>query len=313
MKVAQINNYGHSGVIEITDVGKPKIEKGKVLVKVYASSINPFDTVMREGYVKTMMSNMPFPITLGGDIAGVVTEVGEGVENFSVGNKVYGQALVLAGGSGAFAEFALVLPEHISLAPKNLDFNQSAAIVLTGVSAVQGIIEHINLKTNQKILIHGGAGGIGTIAIQIAKSIGALVVTTATGQGIEYVKKLGADQVIDYKNSSFDEIVSDCDAVFDTVGADVYSKSFKVLKRGGIIVSMIAPKDEKLAEQFGVLAITQSTKVTAKNLEILTDFIENKNIKVHIDKVYLLDRIREAFDEKEKGDVLGKIVLEIQS
>ncbi|OGZ67296.1 MAG: hypothetical protein A3D34_00835 [Candidatus Staskawiczbacteria bacterium RIFCSPHIGHO2_02_FULL_33_16] len=313
MKVAQINNYGHSGVIEITDVGKPKIEKGKVLVKVYASSINPFDTVMREGYVKTMMSNIPFPIILGGDIAGVAAEIGEGVENFSVGNKVYGQALVLAGGSGAFAEFALVLPEHISLAPKNLDFNQSAAIVLTGVSAVQGIIEHINLKTNQKILIHGGAGGIGTIAIQIAKSIGALVVTTATGQGIEYVKKLGADQVIDYKNSSFDEIVSDCDAVFDTVGADVYSKSFKVLKRGGIIVSMIAPKDEKLAEQFGVLAITQSTKVTAKNLEILTDFIENKNIKVHIDKVYLLDRIREAFDEKEKGDVLGKIVLEIQS
>lgn len=295
----------------MVDVEKPKIEAGKVLVKVYASSINPFDGMVAKGYVAKMMAHMSMPFTLGGDIAGVVAEVGEGVTDFTVGNKVYGQAIVLTGATGAFAEYALVSPSQIAKMPKNIDFNESASAVLVGVSAVQALIEHMNLQASQKILIHGGAGGIGTIAIQIAKSIGAFVATTATGDGIDYVKKLGADEVINYKSQAFYEILSDYDAVFDTVGGEVYANSFKVLKRGGTIVSMIAPKDEKLAEEYGVTAITQSTKITTKNLDILTNFIENKGVKPHIDKIYTLDRIKDAFEAKEKGEVLGKIVIQI--
>lgn len=324
MKAAQINKYGHSDVIEIVDIEKPKAGPGQVLVKIYASSINPFDFKLREGYMKEMMP-LNFPFTLGGDVAGVVTEIGQGVDKFQVGNKVYGSANALAGGSGAFAEFASVPSEMVAKMPKNLDFNQAAAVVLVGVSAVQAFLEHIKLqpfrseypsgseRPGQKILIHGGAGGIGTIAIQIAKSKGAYVATTTTGDGFDYAKKLGADQVIDYKNQKFEEILSDYDAVFDTVGGETFEKSFRVLKKGGIIVSMVSNDEKKLADQYGVKAISQFTKINTDNLNALTKFIEDKVVKVYVDKIYPLDRIKEAFEEKEKGDVRGKIAVKIQN
>ena len=313
MQAAQIKNFGGIEVIEVVDIEKPKIEPGKVLVKVYASSINPVDKIIREGYMAKMMANVKFPFTLGTDIAGVVTEVGEGVTEFAVGNKVYGQAIVLAGATGAFAEYALVGPGQIAKMPKNIDFNESASAVLVGVSAAQALVEHMNLQAGQKILIHGGAGGIGTFAIQIAKSIGAFVATTATGDGIDYVKKLGADEVMDYKAQPniLENVGMTFDAVFDTVGGEVYTNSFKVLKKNGVIVSMIALKDQKLAERYGVTAITQMTKTTTKSLDVLTDFIENKGVRAYIDRIYTLDRIKDAFEAKEKGEVLGKIVITI--
>jgi NADPH:quinone reductase-like Zn-dependent oxidoreductase len=292
---------------------------------VYASSVNPFDIKFSQG----MMPDVKLPITLGNDVAGVVAEIGEGVENFSVGNKVYGSANALSGATGAFAEFAVIPTEMITKMPrsgfsasrtnlatsKNIDFNQAAAVVLTGVSAVQALLEHLKLQANQKILIHGGAGGIGTIAIQIAKHIGAYVATTATGEGINYVEKLGADQVIDYKNHSsaggFDEILSDFDAVFDTVGGETYAKSFKVLKKGGMIVSMLEQDKENLSEKYGAVAISQFTQVNTEHLNMLTKLIEDKVVRIYIDKIYTLDRVREAFEEKQNEDVKGKIVIEI--
>jgi len=320
MKAAQIKKYGNPDVIEIIETQKPKVDRGQVLIKNYASSINPFDVAVIKGFV-AQMTDAKLPMVIGSDIAGVVTEVGEGVENFSVGNKVYGQGSLLAGATGAFAEFVASPADLVAKMParqslgagksKNINFNEAAAVVLTGVSAVQAIIEHFNLQSDQKILIHGGAGGIGTIAIQIAKHIGAYVAATATGEGIDYVKKLGADQVIDYKNENFENILSDFDAVFDTVGGETYAKSFKILKKGGGIVSMLMPPDQDLIKQYNVTAISQFTKITTERLTMLTNFIESGAVKIHIDKIYTLDKIKEAFSEKETGDVLGKIVIEI--
>ena len=224
---------------------------------------------------------------------------------------MYGQAIALAGASGAFAEFASVPAGMLAKMPKNLDFNHAGAAVLTGTSAVQALLEHIKLQPGQKILIHGAAGGIGTIAIQIAKHIGAYIATTATGEGIDYVKKLGASEVIDYKHQAFDEMLQGYDAVFDTVGGQTYEKSFKILKRGGIIVSMVAAQNQKLADEHGVSAISQWTKVTTRNLNMLTKFIEDSIVRVHIDKIYSFDRIKEAFEEQESGNVNGKIVIAI--
>ncbi len=311
MKAAQIKKYGGPEVIEISQVEKPKVGIGQVLVKVYASSVNPFDIAIIKGYV-AKMTDSKLPMVIGLDVAGVVCQVGEGIDNFVVGNKVYGQGSLLAGATGAFAEFVATPADIVAKMPSNLDFNQAAAIVLTGVSAVQALLKHFNLQSNQKILIHGGAGGIGTMAIQIAKSIGAYVVTTATGDGIEYVKKLGADEIIDYKSQKFQEVLSDYDAVFDTVGGEVYTKSFKVLKEGGIIVSMLEQDKENLSEKYKVTAISQFTKVNAEHLNISTDFIENKGVRVYIDKVFDFDKIRNAFEYKEKEDVLGKIVVQIK-
>ncbi len=307
VKAAQINKFGDPDVIEIFDIPKPKVSNGKVLIKVYASSINPVDIKIIEG----AFSNVKFPFTLGSDVAGVITEIGEEVENFNVGNKVYGSAIALAGATGAFAEFALVPAGMVARMPRNLNFNQAASVVLTGTSSVQAFLEHFKLKADQKILIHGGAGGIGTIAIQIAKHMGLYVATTATGEGIDYVKKLGADEIIDYRNQDFEKVLSDCDAVFDTVGGQTYEKCFKVLRENGIIVSMLMPVDQKLTEQYKVTAVSQFTKVNREHLDMLTKFIEDKVVKPHIDKVYLLENMKEAFKEKLMGDVKGKIVIEI--
>ncbi|MBI5357724.1 NADP-dependent oxidoreductase [Candidatus Saccharibacteria bacterium] len=310
MKSAQINEYGDPSVIKIVDIEKPKINEDQVLVKVHASSINPFDTAIRAGYMK---DNIPLklPITLGGDIAGEVSEIGGSATNLAVGDKVYGQANVVAGNSGAFAEFAATAEQQIAIMPNNLDFLQAASLPLVAVSAWQGLVEHINLKPNQKIFIHGGAGGIGTIAIQIAKNIGAYVATTATGEDIDYVKSLGADEVIDYKTQDFSEALSDYDAVFDAVGGDDFAKSYLVLKEGGVAVSMIAQVDEEKAKEQKIEAIRQMTNVTKNSLNSIRELVESGIVKPQLDKTFKLDEISQAFELKESGKVRGKIVIKI--
>ncbi|HSD56234.1 MAG TPA: NADP-dependent oxidoreductase [Candidatus Saccharimonadales bacterium] len=310
MKAAQISEYGHADVIEISDIAKPTLGEEQVLVEVHAASINPFDTIVREGHVAQMVKSLP--VTLGGDIAGVVSEVGSGVTNFSVGDKIYGQANAVAGNSGAFAEFAATAANQIGSMPTNLSFVEAGAIPLTGESALQVITGHMKLAPGQKILIHGGAGGIGTVAIQIAKHLGAYVATTATGDGVQYVTDLGADEVIDYASRQFEDVVHDYDAVFDTVGGDTYARSFNVLKKGGIIVSMVEQENTELAQQHEVVAVHQFTQVTTESLNELSKFIEDGIVTVHVDKTYPLEQIRQAFEDRESGTVRGKVAIEIK-
>src|SRR3989344_1661696 len=244
MKSAQINKYGGQEVVVINqNTPTPEVTSGKVLVEVYAAGINPADWKVRAGHWQAKMP-LSFPATLGGDFSGVVAEVSEGVSDFKKGDEVYGQASLFSGGSGAFAEFALVTAKNIALKPKKLSHLEAAAIPLAGISAYQGIVGHMNLKSGQKILIHGGAGGIGTIAIQLAKYLGAFVAATASTQDLDYIKNLGADVIIDYQKQNFTDLISYYDAVFDTVGGETYQKSFMVLKRGGVIVSMLEQPNE---------------------------------------------------------------------
>ncbi|HEX5456680.1 MAG TPA: NADP-dependent oxidoreductase [Candidatus Saccharimonadales bacterium] len=312
MKAAQINGYGDPSVMQINEMEIPELKPKKVLVEVYASSLNPFDTTVRKGFVKETMP-LKFPATLGGDIAGVIAELGEAVDGFSKGDKIYGQASVVAGNSGAFAEFAATSAKQIARMPKNLDFNQAASLPLVGVSALQAISEHINLVSGQKIFIHGGAGGIGTIAIQIAKHLGAYVATTATADGMDLVKSLGADQIIDYKSEDFSKVLSGFDAVFDTVGGSDFNKSFDVVKKGGVAVSMIAQPDEIKAEELGITAIMQATKVNTEKLNRLTELVENGAVTPQVSKVFQLDNIKEAFEARENGLTRAKIVIAIKS
>jgi NADPH:quinone reductase-like Zn-dependent oxidoreductase len=309
MKAAQISQYGDVNVVELTDVDKPVAGDGQVVVEVYASSINPFDSKVREGAMKDYLH---LPFTLGGDLAGVVSEVGNGVTHVAVGDKVYGQANAVAGNSGAFAEFALTKGEQVAKMPANLDYVAAAAAVLTGESAIQGIIKHMNVQAGQKVLIHGGAGGIGTMAIQIAKHLGAYVATTATGEGLDYVKQLGADEVIDYKSQQFDELLHDYDAVFDTVAGETYQRSFKVLKKGGVIVSMLEQPNQELMDQYGVTAIAQQTKTNPESLDTLRELIEDGVVTVHVDKTFPFEQVKEAFEARESGSVRGKIALAIR-
>lgn len=310
MKAAQIKDYGDVSVISINEIDQPTVSEGQVLLEVYAASINPFDTTVRAGYVKDAIP-LQFPITLGGDVAGIITEISEGVMHVAVGDKVYGQASVVAGNSGAFAEYAVTAASQVAKMPEGLDFTQAASLPLVAVSALQAVKEHISLQPNQKIFIHGGAGGIGTIAIQIAKNIGAHVATTATAEGLEYVKQLGADEVIDYKTQDFAEVLQGFDAVFDCVGGDDFSKSLTVLKPGGIAVSMPTEPDRAKAAELGVKAIHQSTKVTTAKLNDLRLLVETGVISPQVDKLFPLTQIKEAFQARESGTVRGKIVIKI--
>ncbi|MBI2049456.1 NADP-dependent oxidoreductase [Candidatus Roizmanbacteria bacterium] len=312
MKAVQINKYGGSGVFELNqNAPVPTPTEGQVLIKEYAASINPFDWKVREGFFKNMMP-LEFPVVLGGDFSGVITEVGEGVSEFKKGDEVFGSANFANGGSGSLAEYCLARIVNIAKKPKNADFLESGASVLVGVSAVQALEEHINLKAKQKILIHGGAGGIGSIAVQLAKVIGAHAATTVSGNDIEFAKSLGANEVIDYKTQGFEKIVKDFDAVFDTVGGETTNKSFQVLKKGGILVSMLGQPDEKLAGKFGITAIGQNTQTNTRHLNRLAELIDNGAIKIQIDKVFPLEKVKEAFDYLEHGSPRGKIGIKIK-
>ena len=312
MRSAQITRYGNtSEVIEIRQTSTPNLSAGKVLVEVKAAGINPIDWKIREGYMQQMI-HLQFPSTLGLDFSGVIKQVGEDVSSdFSQGDEVYGQAGVPSGGSGTFSEMSLASATSIAHKPKTLGHIEAAALPLVGVSAWQAVVEFMGLSNGQKILIHGGAGGIGSIAIQLAKNLGAHVATTVSSDDKQFVQKLGADEVIDYKTQTFEDIVHDYDAVFDTVGGDTYTRSFKVLRKGGIIVSMLEQQNSELMEQFGVKAISQFTQVNRQRLSKLAEWVDQNKVKVNVEKSFSLDEAGKALDYLRDIHPRGKIVLAI--
>ena len=312
MKSVQINRYGSSEVIEINqNTPSPKLSPGKVLVDIKAAGINPVDWKIREGYMKQMIS-LQFPSTLGMDFSGIIKQVGEDVSSeYTQGDEVYGQASITNGGSGAFAEMALTNIDNIALKPKSLSYTEAAALPLVGVSAWQALVENMELSKGQKILIHGGAGGIGSFSIPLAKNLGAYVATTVSSDDIQFVQDLGADEAIDYTVQSFEYLLHDYNAVFDTVGGETYTKSFKVLKKGGKIVSMLEQPNSELIERFGVKAIFQLTQVNNDRLARLAQWVDQTNIKIHIDKIFRLEEAAKALDYVKDVHPRGKIVLEL--
>jgi len=317
MKSAQIKTYGDSEVLEINR-STPSINdpsEGMVLVTVKAAGVNPVDWKVREGFFK-QMAPLQFPATLGMDFSGVIEKVGEGVSSSDLkqGDEVYGQAGVLMGGSGAFAEIALAKSDTITHKPRTLSHEQAAGLPLVGVSAWQALVETMRLSKGQKILIHGGAGGIGSIAIQLAKHLGAYVATTVSTNNMQFVKEdLGADEAIDYKTQTFEDLLThDYDAVFDTVGGETFTRSFKVLKRGGIIVSMLEQPNQELMDQFGVKAIFLFSQVNRERLTRLAEWVDQNNIRINVERTFPLDEARTALDYQRDVHPRGKIVLAMQ-
>jgi NADPH:quinone reductase-like Zn-dependent oxidoreductase len=313
MKSAQINKYGSSEVIEINqNTPEPTLSSGKVLVSVKAASVNPADWKIREGGFQQMIQ-LQFPSTLGMDFSGIIKQVGEGVSNseFNEGDEVYGQAGVVNGGSGAFAEMALAKTESIADKPKRISHIEAAALPLVGVSAWRALVENIGLSKGQRILIHGGAGGIGSIAIQLAKHLGAYVATTvSTNDKKQFVQELGAHQIIDYKTQNFEDLLHDYDSVFDTVGGETYKRSFKVLKKGGIIVSMLEQPNPQLMNHHGVKAIFQFTQADRERLKKVAKWVDqNKDIRVNIERTFSLDEAADALDYQKDVHPRGKLVL----
>jgi NADPH:quinone reductase-like Zn-dependent oxidoreductase len=309
MIAARLHNYGEDlENITIDSIPVPSPGPEEVLVEITAASLNPFDTTIRTGRGKESFP-LDLPVTLGGDFSGTIREIGSDVPSFSPGDSVYGQASAVAGNSGAFAEFAVTKTSQVARAPLTVSLREAAALPLIGASALQALITHLQIQPSEKLFIHGGAGGIGSIAIQVAKHLGAYVATTATGEGIEDARNLGADEIIDYQTTSFETVLTGYDASFDTVGGTDFDKSLTVLKKGGRAVSMIAPVNESLAARLTVTATTQGTKVSTEALNLLTEYIDQGVISPIIDSTYELVQIRDAFEKRESGSTKGKILI----
>lgn len=311
MKAAQLIKYGEEDAVKTTDdAARPVPMLGQVLVEVQAAAVNPFDYKIRSGAYQEFIP-MELPATLGSDVAGVVVELGEGVEGLDVGQSVLGMSNAV-GGQGSLAEFTPVSAQQLVPKPDNVDFETAAALPLAGVSAYQALVDHIGLQTGQKILIHGGAGGIGSLAVQIAKNIGAYVATTIDSTDTDFVKGLGADELIDYKTQDFSTILKDYDAVFDTVGGETNLKSYEVLKSGGALVSMTDAPNEELVEKYGIHYTQQMSKPTPERLIAIAELASNGKLKVNIDKVFPLDTAAEALEYLRTGHPKGKVVVQVK-
>lgn len=310
MHAVQIHGYGGPEVMVVNEaVVAPVAAAGEVLVAVHAASINPFDVKVRDGVMRSM-KELAFPAILGGDLAGIVAAIGEDVTGFTIGQEVYGAADALSS-HGSLAEFSLVVASQLAPKPKTVDFQAAAALPLVASSAYQALVDTLQLQAGQKILIHGGGGGIGSVAIQLAKHLGAHVATTASAQSADFVRALGADEVIDYHDQDFSTVISDYDAVFDTVGGDTYTNSYKVLKKGGQLVSMMQDSDTSLEQQYSVTATHIFTDISAERLVAIAQLVDDGAIKVSVDKVFPLEETAQAMEYQKSGHPAGKVVIAI--
>jgi alcohol dehydrogenase len=312
MKALQIRQFGGREVLELNqNAAQPSPGPEQVLVEVHAASLNPVDWKIRAGYLQEI-APLTLPATLGGDFAGVVKSTGEPASNLKIDDRVFGYGSVLAGGTGSFAECVAADISKVAHAPTNASFVECAALPLVGASAIEALEEHIKLQPGQNILIHGGAGGIGSVAIQLAKFIGAHVVATARADDTAYVQEIGADEVIDYQKEAFETKLRNIDAVFDTVGGETLDKSLNVLKKGGVLVSMVGSPNLDTARNAGVTVISQFTQVTSEVLQRLAQLVDNGIINIYVHKSFVFEQYPHAFELLEASHSRGKLVLDIK-
>jgi len=332
MKAAYINRYGKIDDVQINEQPKPSLTENSVLVKVHAASINPLDLRVLEGEFKAILP-VSFPFILGNDFAGTVVEVGSKVSQFKVGDEVYAKTDL----TGAFAEYTVVQEPSLALKAQNISMEQAAALPLVALTSWQALVEIAKVKAGQKVLIHAGSGGVGSIAIQLAKSLGATVATTTSGKNSGWVKELGADIIIDYKTTGFEQELKDYDVVLDTQGGKTLEKSLNVLKRGGRLISISGPPDHAFAEAINpnwflkcvIPMLSWSIRHKAKKrgitytflfmqpngqqLSKITELVEAGKIKPVVDQTYGFVQIKEALQYVNTGRSKGKVVLQFDS
>ena len=304
MKSVIINEYGNTNdVLRTVEVERPQPGAGEVLVRIHAAGVNPIDWKIRAGAGQRM--GLTLPIRLGSEIAGTVEAVGEGVAGLQKGDAVWGT--VAAGG---FAEYAAVPAARLARKPANLDFVQAAAVPLGGLTAWQAMFDLAGLAEGQRLLVTNSSGGVGSLAVQIAKARGAHVTGMASARNADYVRGLGVDAFVDYGQQPFEQVVRDMDVVFDTVGGDTFERAFSTLKPGGFLVTAVTfPSAE--ARQDGIRVARVLSKPNAPQLTSIGELVEAGKLRVHVATVLPLEEVGQALALSEAGRTRGKIVLRI--
>ncbi len=308
MKAVRIHEYGNENVLKYEDALIPEIQDDDVLIKIYAAGVNPVDWKIREGYLKEMIP-YEFPLTLGWDVSGVIETVGSKVTTFQTGDAVYSRPDIAR--NGTYAEHIAVKSNEVALKPKSIDHNHAASIPLAGLTAWQALFEIAHLSQGQRVLIHAAAGGVGSFAVQLAKTRGAYVIGTASAGKHEYVRGLGADEAVDYTSVKFEDVVKDVDVVFDTIGGDTLERSWKVLKGSGHLVSITEIPFEEKAKAHNVKSDFLFVQPNAEQLGKIADLVDQGKIKTHLEKVFPLQHTKDAHVLSQTGRVGGKIVLQV--
>ena len=308
MKAVRIHGYGGADVLTYEEASRPTAGPGEVLIRVFATTVNPFDCAARAGYMDSWF-HYTFPLIMGTDVSGIIEEVGEGVTDFGPGDTVYGRTGVFR--DGANAEYAVAFASDVAFKPQSLDHIHAAALPHVTLTAWQGLYELANLSAGQTVLIHAAAGGVGHIAVQLAKLRGAKVIGTASVH-LDFIKELGVDEAIDYATTAFENVVSDVDVVFDLVGGETQERSWKVLKPGGIMVSTIQPPSEETAAAHGVrTGFIMSAPPIRETLTKVAEMVDNGELKVTVSTILPLEEIRKAHELIEAKHTHGKIVLQV--
>lgn len=333
MKAALIDRYGSNDAVRVADIDIPAIGDTDLLVRVHAASVNPVDVGTRAGKLKTLLKYR-FPLVLGNDLSGVVSDVGARVTRFRKGDAVY--ARVDENRIGTFAEFAVVRDGAAALKPASMTFEEAASLPLVSLTAWQALVEIGKLGANQRVLIHAGSGGVGSVAIQLARHLGATVFTTVGKRNIELVKRLGANVAIDYRSERFEEVAKDCDVVLDSAGGDTLVKCFECVKPGGVVVSinsntpspafarsrglnpvivfairMLSRKALAAARKHNARYEYLFVRADGEQLSEIARLVESGAITPLVDKVFRLEAVREALAYSESGRATGKVVISV--
>lgn len=333
MKAFVINKYT-KGALQFEDVPNPVVGNNDVLIEVYAAGVNLLDSKIKTGEFKLMLP-YKLPLILGHDVAGIITQVGKNVRKFKVGDEVYSRPADYH--VGTFAQYIAVNEKDAAFKPKNISMNEAASIPLVSLTAWQALVERSNLKKGQKVFIQAGSGGVGTIAIQLAKHLGAVVATTASTKSFELLKNLGAAILIDYKTNDFEHVLKDYDVVVNSQDQKTLEKSLNVLRPNGKVISISGPPTPEFAKEIGLpwyfkiimslLSFGIKNKAQKKHvnfsflfmraegsqLQEITNLIEAEVIKPVVDKVFAFEQTNEALQYVESGRAKGKVVIQIKS
>lgn len=308
MKAVRVHEYGGPEVLKYEDAPKPQPGPGEVLIRVHATSVNPVDWKVRQGYLQQMMK-YKMPMIPGWDVSGVVETVGAGATRLKPGDEVYSRPDLSR--DGTYADYVVVRESEVALKPKSIDHLTAAAIPLAALTAWQALYDAAKLAAGQRVLIHGAAGGVGCFAVQLAKLRGAHIIATASKKNHDFLRSLGVSECIDYNTTKFESVVHDVDVVLDTITGETMERSWQVLKKGGILVSILEPPKPEKAAAHGVRCHHTFVQPSVEELNELAKLVDSGKLKVIIEKVYPLSEARAAQESNATGHTRGKIVLRV--
>jgi NADPH:quinone reductase-like Zn-dependent oxidoreductase len=304
----RIHQYGGPEVLKYEEAPQPNPLDGDVLIRVHAAAVNPVDWKVREGYLRERVKHK-LPLILGWDVSGVIEQVTPGMHRFKCGDEVYSRPDLARDGS--YAEYIAVRASEIAFKPSSVDHLHAAAIPLAGLTAWESLIGAAQLAAGRRVLIHGAAGGVGHFAVQLAKWQGAYVIGTASARNHDLVRQLGGDEVIDYQTTKFEDVVRNVDVVLDTIGGDTQQRSWKVLKRGGILVSIVSPPAPEIAQEYGVRYAYVFIEPNPAVLAELAQLIDAGKLRAVVETILPLAEARRGQEISQSGHARGKIALQV--